>query len=56
MSREANAVQVQTRKGGFEGEKIFLGHGTPSVNVATNHDPYSKLVASTVLLGRHQVL
>lgn len=56
MNREADAVQVQTGKGGVEGEKIFLGHGAPSVNVATHHDPHSKLVASTVLLGRHQVL
>lgn len=56
MSREAYAVQVQTGKGGFEGEKIFFGHGAPSLNVATYHDSHSKLVASTVFLGRHQVL
>lgn len=56
MSREADAVQVQTGKGGFKGEKIFLRHGAPFVNVATYHDSHSKLVASTVLLGRHQVL
>lgn len=56
MNREADAVQVQTGKGGSPGEKIFLGHSASSVNVATHHDSHTKLVASTVLLGRHQIL
>lgn len=56
MNREADAVQVQTGKGGSEGEEVFPGHSASSVNVATHHDSHPKLVASSVLLGRHQVL
>ena len=52
-NRTIDGWQIQAREGSFTRTKVLLGYRAAPVHVAPDYDPYSKMVASPVLLGWH---
>lgn len=50
------AIQIQTRQGGLKRTEILLEHCSPPFELAPDHGPRAKVVASSVFLGRYQIL
>ena len=56
LQEPAEVLQVQACQGGSQRAKVLSRYRSASVNVASHYDSYSKMVASTILLGRYKIL